>query len=477
MDNIQDNSHDVHLGKVYIKNFKNIEEVDFDTAGSSVYLIGPNEIGKSSVLEALWIMLTGKEVPSDPVKQGEKESQMQCTLTTNDGKEYLLEMVFKRGSRPKFNVYLNGEKQNSPRSVVTNLIGDVSFDVFEFLTMSGEKQKQVIKELVGVDFDDLDKEIDAQMEERKFAKRTLSEKQGFLSQSDVDPTEVDIFKEPKDVDQLQRELNDAIRKNAERTKGESLLESYKTDKERVSKQLAETTDQYEKEPEKLKEVLSELDNELARKIRELQAEYGEKKAKETQASQDRLDDWALSIGARQEELENINERIKAGEKFLNDNPVISEAQIRQKLDSAKLFNKKVEKVKGYSKTLDEIDALEAQIKDHTKMIESLRDEKITRLQAAKFPVPNLSMDEDGLTLDGLPFNLSQISTGRCMLTGAQIMMAKDPRLKILRFKNFSLMDEKKQKAVQELLLQHGYQGFFEVVESGSQRLKIEIAQK
>lgn len=54
--------------KVKIKNFKNIEELEIDLHGKSVFLIGENELNKSSIIQAIWIALcnVGKPKKAHP---------------------------------------------------------------------------------------------------------------------------------------------------------------------------------------------------------------------------------------------------------------------------------------------------------------------------------------------------------------------------------------------------------------------------
>ena len=49
--------------KVEIKNFKSIEDLNIDLNGKSVYLVGRNRTGKSSLIQAIYSALWGQEIP------------------------------------------------------------------------------------------------------------------------------------------------------------------------------------------------------------------------------------------------------------------------------------------------------------------------------------------------------------------------------------------------------------------------------
>ena len=47
------------INKIYIQNFKGIESFDFDLNTGLNILVGNNETGKSTILEAIYLCLTG----------------------------------------------------------------------------------------------------------------------------------------------------------------------------------------------------------------------------------------------------------------------------------------------------------------------------------------------------------------------------------------------------------------------------------
>jgi hypothetical protein len=79
------------------------------------------------------------------------------------------------------------------------------------------------------------------------------------------------------------------------------------------------------------------------------------------------------------------------------------------------------------------------------------------------PVPGLSFNESELLYNDIP--LSQASDGEKLMIGLGISMALNPKLRVLRIKDGSLLDESNRQIIREQLKDKDYQLWFESVSS------------
>lgn len=108
----------------------------------------------------------------------------------------------------------------------------------------------------------------------------------------------------------------------------------------------------------------------------------------------------------------------------------------------------------------------------TERIERIQKTKADALAAVEFPVPGLSFDESGVTLNGIP--LEQASSAEQLRVSVALAMAANPELRVLRIVDGSLLDSDSMKIITELATEHDYQVWIEVVdESGKVGVVIE----
>lgn len=176
-----------------IENFKNIESFEGDIMGKNVYLIGGNNKGKTSFIQAVFCGLTGKDVPPDAVMKGKREGQVTidlgeiiATTTFKKAKPIQLELKHKE----------TGEKIASPRTYLNSLVGIIDFDVNEFFAKSAAEQvKYFAKICPDMDTSEVDGQIEEVMESRKFDKKKLLEAEShvvFWKKDDAEKEPIDL---------------------------------------------------------------------------------------------------------------------------------------------------------------------------------------------------------------------------------------------------------------------------------------------
>jgi predicted ATP-dependent endonuclease of OLD family len=406
--------------KLVAENFKGLKAIEITPDQNFQIISGKNAQGKTSVLDAIWSAIAGKEAlkaTDKPIRDGQEKAIVSVDL--GDLK------VTRKWSGDKTTLEVtaaDGAKYNSPQTMLDNLIGKLSFDPLSFATQEDKKQKSTLQELVGINFDNLDKERKGHYEERTFHNVSAKKLEGALSElafpgADTPTEEVsasDIINELKTAqatvrenEDKRRELNtlrqDATWKKTEIDELEARLIRQKSELEIITKQGVE-----------LKAVVETL-----------------------------VDPDTEAIQSKLEDVESINSKVRNAEKYRR-----IETEIKECKDASDWLTKKMNDI-------DEV--------------------KLNTLQSAQFPIAGLSFDEDGVTFNGIPFK--QCSAAERLKVSMAMAMSLNPQLRVIRILDGSLLDSDNLKLIHEMAKEQDYQVWMELVDdSGKMGVMIEDGQ-
>lgn len=107
------------------------------------------------------------------------------------------------------------------------------------------------------------------------------------------------------------------------------------------------------------------------------------------------------------------------------------------------------------------DKLRAEYQSLTDGIEKLDKTKAEALAAASFPVAGLGFDDMGVTYQGVPF--SQASSAEQIRVSVAMAMAMNPKLRVLRIKDGSLLDAETLEALRAQVEENDFQLWLERV--------------
>jgi hypothetical protein len=125
-----------------------------------------------------------------------------------------------------------------------------------------------------------------------------------------------------------------------------------------------------------------------------------------------------------------------------------------------------------AKVGEEVSGLDAEYKGLTDDLNKIQSDRQALLRDAKMPIENLSIDERGITFNEIP--LQQCSQAEQLYISSSIAMAMNPRLRILRIQDGSLLDSTSMEILKTLAKRYDFQVWVEVVdESGTVGLYIE----
>ena len=392
------------INSIKINGFKALQSFEVELNGESLELRGDNGMGKSSVIDAIWVALTGNDIPQVPVHREAVKASIGLGLDNG----YTVTWKCSAGKKELVVEGPDG-RVPEPRKFLDAMIGRIAFDVFEFVDKAPGKQKEEIQKLLGLDLSDLDAAKRRTLDEKKDAEATVASLERQINAmgevSNVAPVDVQQLL-------LAQEHRNAV--------GEKLAGA----KNKIAQSI-ESMDSKARDLEEAKRRVSDLESAMIG----IQADINTARAirDDAQAEFDALPDPAPQIATA------------------------SEANV-----AASRYQQKVQLRREWGNKAQVVEA--AKLK-----LEGLEQERIRRLAAAPWPVQGLAFSDDGLLFNGLPFTRENQCMSDIVKVGVAIAVAQNPALKIVRVKDGSLLGKAKREELLAAMREHGYQVFLEMV--------------
>ncbi|TPE44958.1 ATP-binding protein [Pontibacter mangrovi] len=187
---------------IEIKNFKAIEAESITTNGRNVYVVGSNGAGKSSFIDAVFKILTGKDLPGKLTRDGAPKGAVKLDLG-----ELVVEADF-NAKKEKVQLTVSspdGAVYKTPRTMLDEKVGVIDFDLNAFFALTPKKKVDFIKQISGIDFSDLDERYKELFDERTFINRKVKELAAICDNSLVKSS----AKEKIDLAAIQQKLEQA----------------------------------------------------------------------------------------------------------------------------------------------------------------------------------------------------------------------------------------------------------------------------
>lgn len=418
----------LHVIALEVSNVKRLRAVRVTPgAGPVVVIGGKNAQGKSSTLDAIEMALGGgKAIPTEPIRHGARKGGIVVNLG-----ELVIERTFTAAGSQLVVRGADGTPQKSPQAILDALCSKIAFDPVAFLRHEPKKQDEILKQVIGLDFAQLDSERETLFRARADVKRASREREALLATL------------PQPVPGLPAQ-------------------------EVSSAELAV-------ELERRREV--EASN--ARKNREHVAHVQERLANDDELA--RLRGELAMAERREATLAEEAARLDAEVLALVDPNV---AEIRDQLAGVDELNAKIRANGARSSCETLIAAIGAKADELTDAIASIDEKKQEALAAAKFPVEGLGFDETGPTLNGVP--LEQASQAEKLRLSVAIGAALNPRLRVILVRDGSVLDDEAMRLLAELAQANDLQVWLErvgdkdpgavVIEDGMVRASTEAAE-
>jgi len=437
------------------ENVKKIRAVSISPSGPLVQITGANGSGKSSVLDSIFYALAGgRSLPAEPIRQGEQSARIRLDMG---------EIVVTRRFTPSGSTLtvegVNGAKFSSPQKLLDEMAGSISFDPLEFTRLDARSQYDMLRRLVPLDTD-----VDALDEANRldFEARTEVGREIKNLQAQIDPALIPpgLPDARIDVDALMKRMSDAAARNAQiqtqragRTQTEQRIAADRkraadleaeTGKEieRVGKQLETDIDYCQKQIQVLQARIETLKTEHAARMEKLTSERA-KEILDLRAGADRM---ALDLG--DDTAAPVLEDVEA---------------IRQEIANANLVNAGIVAREGQEITQKRVAEKEAEAAGLTARMDERKAAKAAAIERAVMPIGGLSFGDGVVLYNRVPF--AQASSAEQLRVSVAIAMAGNPKLRVLRIKEGSLLDEHSLEMIRNMATDGDYQVWIEQVDT------------
>jgi len=380
-----------HITQLSVNNVLRISVAQVTPSGEVIIVGGQNGSGKTSLLDSIQMAICGERtIPQKPVKDGEPKGSIEVTLD-----DLIIRRTFTEAGGTSLTVSSrDGAKLNTPQKILDSLVGKITFDPMEFMRMKPAQQIELLKKLTGLDFTQLDASRASLYQRRTDTNRDLASARADLATK----TYVEGLPETEvNAAELSQKYAEGVRLNAAR---EALWQRHLATDQRA---LA-------------------AGNEVAR------IETMLKQAKNAHA--------------------RASAEVMESRKTFNATPFVDVAPISAQVTDISATNQKIRANQDYVRARDAAASLETEVQALTASIDEHDAVKRKSIADAALPVPNLSFDETGVTLNGKPFE--QASDAEKIRTSVAMGLALNPTLRVVLIRDGSLLDSKSLAIIQEM---------------------------
>lgn len=401
------------------ENVKRLSVVEIRPDGNLVQICGPNGSGKTSVLDAIaWALQGASGVQSQPIRKGAKNARIRIDL----GDLIVTRRFSEHGSTLTVE-NKEGLVHKTPQAILDRLMGSIAFDPLAFARQRPREQFDTLRSLVKVDLDFAAIERDNAAD---FSKRTELNREAKAKRAQavaMGSFPADLPAEKIDTEPLITRIADAGRHNAD----------IEREKERRQATLTQA--------EKLRAAAAEQRSRATELRRQAEEEEG--------------------CAARNEQR-----AAEAAEEVKSALPLpapIDPLEVRNRLRDAEVTNANIERRNQQAATIEKARKLEAEAEALTARMSEREQAKRDAIAAAKMPVEGLGFGDGQVTLNGVPFE--QGSDAEQLRASCAIAMAANPKLRVLRIRDGSLLDENGLRLLAEMADAHDYQVWIERVDT------------
>lgn len=389
-------------------NFKRLKLVNISPTGH-VVLGGNNAQGKSSVLDAVTAALFGaKAIPAEPVRHGESEATIKVQL--DDG--VVVERTIKPDGKHRIKVVAGEMSPQQPQRWLDERLASITFDPLSFLGEKPQQQAALLRQVAGIDTSKLDHE-----RKRVFDDRTEVNREVARLASVIKDKEASIPSDTPDqkvsVDALMQEFEKARAEVEEHEKRQRVLESLRRRHEAIQGQITE---------------------------------------------------WKRLIANAEAELEEVRLDGKALGETIKGFVAPPIEQLRGQIAAASSVNTAVAAKQDLATLKVKHREMVSASESYTQAIAAIDEAKERALLSAKWPVPGLSVDDEGVRFNGVP--LQQCSQAEQLRVTVALAAAANPEIKVALVREGCRLDGESLKLLLDACSGAGVQAWVERVGKG-----------
>lgn len=419
--------------ELYAEKVKRIKVIRITPKGRMVPISGKNGQGKTSVLDSIQWALEGKaNIQAVPIHNGEDSAKILLTLGDDKGAQLLVERTFTDNDSYLHVTTPEGASYKSPQTILDQFIGELSMDPLKFMREKPADQLVTLRKLapLEIDVDALDRQA-AGLAQRRLELGRKAKESRAAAEAMVVPD--DLPDAPPDVGEIRGRLATVDSHN-------SRVRSRKQGIEELERTAARAQIELEQDMERRLRDMQEL----ARKLDEAKAEMEE----EARAGKEALAHVQAALeDAKAEEIPALMDPAAILSELL-----AAEAIVRN-------CGRRDEKIRFDA----EATSIDRQADALTEQINTLKQQKLDALAKAKMPIEGLGYGDGAVTYKGLP--LSQASDAEQLRVSTAIAAALNPKLRVLRIRDGSLLDEDSLALLETFANERDFQIWIERVDS------------
>lgn len=314
---------------------------------------------------------------------------------------FYINRTFKQGRTELEVISKEGEIMSKPQTFLDAVVGKLSFDPLEFASLKAPEQRELLLKLTNIDL----------------GKFTVERKKLYDERHDIGVLRDSL------ADPILDEVGQAEMKVKEGRRDTQLLRAQE-------REYQENNSKFILAQERVKQCAQKM-QEINDRILALQKEFEEVKA--------------------EYERNGLVQPVHAGIDY--------QAEITAALDHNAAVDRAASVLEAYNKRK----VYQTQYDEFSSKIENLDLEKSKALESAKMPIEGLSVTDEAVTYNKIPFH--QLSSAEKLKVSMAIAMAMNPELRVIRIMDGSLLDEDNMKVIAEMAKDQDYQVWVEVVDS------------
>ena len=407
--------------KLKVQNIKRIDEIEIIPKGNMILITGKNGSGKTSVLDAIWWVLAGtRNHQSRPIRDGQKSATIHLDLG-----EIIVKRKFSLHKENRVTTSITVETKEgarfpSPQKMLDDLLGSLSFDPLAFCRMDAAEQYRALQKVIGVNLDSYDSAQQADFMERRLKNRSAKELRAAAVQVVIPegtPSELisvaELAGKLKLGDQHNRDLDTEFLRRS-----------------------------------RLGDDIRECEQHEAKERKDA-ANY-RKAAEDSEKRANRIGVELAEYKARHDALPDLPEPFDP-------------APVQSQIADSEAINDQVRKLHGRDDLNRQAVAVEAESQALTDKMATRKEAIQKEIEKSDMPVPGLTLGDGTVTLDGVPFD--QASDAEQLRTSCAIAMRGNPKLRVLRVRDGSLLDEESLALLQEMAVSEDFQLWIERVDT------------
>lgn len=390
----------MRIVQLHSENIKRVKAIDITPDNDVIVLSGQNGEGKTSVLDSIWLALefraASKGNPT-PLRAGQDKG-----IVTVDLGDYIVTRRFTPTGTTLEVRTPDGSKISSPQKLLDGMIGDLSFDPWEFSRKNDKEQGKMLGDVLYAITD------------------------GKVDLTSFEIKHKTLFEERSDANREQKRLTTALTMIRPPTK-EDPTEEISVDE--LTKSISDATSINSQA-----EILGARSEQLRKRIEMLEKELSEVRT----------------------EYETTNAEL--GKLPMDEMPDVE--YLKSRLSDVESINRRAREVKEYVKTKKALIAVNEKVASLNEAMELVSIERQEALEESPLPVKGLSVTPDGIRVlnendELIPF--CQASAAQRLRISLGIAMAANPKLRVIRIADGSLLDDNSMQIVKDMASDKDFQ--------------------